>query len=386
MHPIPACINSGWKGASRLRFPDGNLGWLVTSHEIARTVLKNDAFSVTTSRNPAGINPERTAELQNRLKSLPVHTGVMLEHDPPNHTRLRRLAGAEFTIKRVKEYRPQVERIVDRQIEALLALGPGVDLVTEFSLPVAGGVHCVLLGVPEKDLAIFETASTTMMNWSLTVEERMEGYQRLCGYVANVIASKRHTPGNDLLSHAIHQNELSDDEMVGFAALLFEAGRDTTASMLSLGAMALMNHREQLAKMLDNSVPHDAVVDELLRYVTVFQLGAFARTASQDVVIEGTRIKRGESVIVSLWASNHDPAVFPEPDQLKVDRDARRHMAFSHGIHICLGQHLARLELSVGLSRLFERIPTLAPASAAEIEYVANDYAISGINFLPVTW
>jgi cytochrome P450 len=381
----------------RLRYSDGHIGWMVTSYQLARVLLADPRigvdFSIRRPRLPIGFpRAERIAELQELWspehdKSEAIWAGDMLVQDPPNHARLRRLHSAHFTVRRIGEYRARIERIVADRLDAMEQAGAPVDLYSEFALAISSMTICELLGVPYTDRERFEQPAAAHDAPNAGLEDMRTAWEAEIEYAREVIERKRANTGEDLLSELVATSELPPDELVGAARELFRAGHHTTASQLALSVFALLFDRERWETLRANPAMINGAVEELLRYLTIFQYGPIARTALEDIDLEGTVIKAGDSIHVSLAAANRDPSKFAEPDRCDVSRDASGHIAFGHGRHVCLGQHLARLELQISLAGLIGRFPTLRLAvPAEEVPMHTRDSMLHGVYQLPVTW
>lgn len=370
---------------SRLQYPDGHTGWLATNYTVAKAILSDPRFSITTQRPPVrGPRPDPLADITDLEKG--ALSKQLAFTDPPEHTQRRRILAGKFTARRVKAHRPIIERIVSDQIDHMMALGPPVDFVENFALPVPSRTLCALLGVPENDRHQFENPMKVIGNPDAAPDQLSQSIRDFINYARSSISGKRRNPSNDILSVLASYDELGELELAGIAMQLFAAGHDTTASMLALGTYALLAHSQWETIVLDPEKIGPAV-EELLRYLTIFQLGAFTRTASEDVEISGTLIRAGESITVALAAANRDPQVFESPDTLNVVRDGRRNLAFGHGIHKCLGQHLARLEIEISFRALIERLPTLNLALPSHRIPIHNEKMfIHGVEKLPVEW
>jgi cytochrome P450 len=370
----------------RLRYPDGHLGWLVTSHALARAVLADPRFSVRPPRRPVGGVERDVAVIEAGVDS-PGRSGELMGLDPPDHTRVRRALAAHFTAGRAEERRSQVERVVAGRLDAMELAGPPVDLVEAFARPVPSLVVCDLLGVPRTERERFEGPTAVMEDPRASGPEKIAASRRFLDYAREVIERKRAGAEGDLLSELIASRELSDDELLGVASQLFIAGHETTPGMLSLGALALLSDRSRWEALRAYPAAIGDAVEELLRYLTIVQVGAFTRTAREDVRLAGETIAAGEGVTVSLTAANRDPRRFPDPDRLDLRRGARGHIAFGYGRHVCLGQHLARLELQVGFAGLMARFPGLRLAVPAdEVPVHDGERFLHGAHELPVVW
>ena len=380
---ISLCVR---RPLTRLHYPDGHLGWLVTSHALARAVLIDPRFRVKPSRPPVG-DPRENALIADAAQNDRSRVGVIMALDPPEHTRLRHLQAPHFTSRRAREHRVELEQIVSDQLHVMEDLGPPADLVQAFALPVASAVICDVLGIPHDDRHSFERINATIEDPETSVDEKAKAIAEFSDYAYGLIARKRIQPTTDVLGELIAAGELTDDELAGIARMLVSAAHDTSATMLALSVFALLSERERWETLRTEPHAVPGAVDELLRYLTIVQLGAFTRTASEDVELEGIVIRAGEGVTVSLAAANRDPRRFAEPDRFHIHGDARGHVAFGYGRHVCLGQHLARLELEVGLTGLMRRIPSLRLAVAAEeVPLHSGKQFLYGVHRLPVTW
>jgi cytochrome P450 len=307
--------------------------------------------------------------------------------DPPQHTRYRRALGRYFTIRSCEQMRPWLEDVVDSHLDALESATPPVDLVSAFAAPVASLAICELLGVPHDQRDRFQRDSTTLFSLTATVDEGTAAMCALTDRLRDLVRRCRAQPGQDLLSRLVTTTDLNDDELAGTGVLLLSAGLDSVVNMLALGALAMLCHPDQMDPLRTGSATIDNAVEELLRYLTVFQFGV-PRTALEDVDLDldGHLIRAGECVTLSLSAANRDPRQFDHADELDVRRATTGHVAFGYGIHQCLGQNLARLELQVGLRALFRRFPTLRTAVPMEEIPLAADNGRYGVRRLPVTW
>ncbi|WLW57194.1 cytochrome P450 [Streptomyces sp. YU58] len=354
--------------------------WLVTRHEDARAVLSDPRFS---SRNTRpgfpGLQPTPP----------PPTPGQLFSMDPPDHTRLRRMLIPEFTFRRVEQLRPAIRTITGELIDSLVKQEQPADLVEHFTLPLPLLVICELLGVPYADRDFIHRQAAAFATVTAGPEVMRAGWAALFGHLQELLAAKSREPGDDLMSklatERVATGEATPAEAAGMLVQLLIAGHETTASMLSLGAIALLRHPDQLAALRadENLVP--GAVEELLRYLTVVHIG-MRRIATEDVEIGGVTVRAGEGVVVALQAANRDPAVFADPDTLDLTRDAGQHLAFGHGLHHCLGQSLARAELQIALPMLFRRLPGLRLTGTAPEEYAFEGRAIHGVRELPVAW
>jgi cytochrome P450 len=368
---------------SPLTFPDGHQGWLVTGYDAVRQVMADTRFS---SRQDLGVIhvPYETPGMPTPTEPSPQMPGLFIAMDPPDHTRLRRKLIGAFTVKRMKALEEQIVGIVEGQLDELAHLAPPVDLVKEFALPVPSLVICELLGVPYADRETFQANSAQFLVKDQTLEAKMAALVALNTYLGELVTGKRANPGEDILSDLARDEDLSIEELIGVAFLLLLAGHETTANMLGLGTFALLEHPGQLAELRANPDLMPDAVEELMRYLSVVDI--LFRYAVEDIELDGETIPEGSTVVVSMLAANHDPKRFDNPDTLDVHRKARGHLSFGHGVHQCLGQQLARIEMRAGFDGLLRRFPSLELAIPADEVKLRTDMNIYGVHALPVTW
>ncbi|GII65557.1 cytochrome P450 [Sphaerisporangium krabiense] len=382
-HPLdPPQDFTRWREDAPLRpmlFADGHVGWLATGYAASRAVLADPRFSndVQVTHPPI---PQRI-----RQQTLAKFPGFFLREDPPEHTRFRRLLTGQFTVRRMRLLEPRIEKITSDRLDAMEREGSPVDLVQSFALPIPSLVICELLGVPYSDHDRFQRDSSALLNLDNSIERAREAMESLLDYVRGLVARKREEPGDDLISGLIATGKLTDVEITGASVLMLVAGHETTANMLALGTYTLLRNPAQLAALRADPSLAEPAVEELLRYLTIVHLGP-VRTATEDVEIEGRTIRAGQSVTVSLSAANRDPGRFGDPDSLDITRQATGHLAFGHGIHQCLGQQLARIEMRIGYPALLGRFPGLRLATPGEEVAMRSNMAIYGVHRLPVAW
>lgn len=370
----------------RMRFADGQLGWLVTGYALGRSLLVDSRFSVANFILPLG-DPEVLAEIDQIERGMPESAGVLIALDPPQHTRIRRAAASYFTVRAVSEQEASIERIVAERLEAMRTAGAPVDFVPAFALPLSSFTICDVLGVPHADREQFEHPSAVLADPHASSADKRAALVDFSSYCRQVVAAKRATPGDDLLSDLIEKDELNEDEIVGLARQLFEAGHETTAAQLSLSVFSLLCERSRWEGLRQDPARVDGAVEELLRYLSILQMGTFSRTATEDVELGGAVIEAGEKVVVSIPAANRDPEKFDDPEELDLDRNAVGHVAFGHGKHMCIGQHLARLELRVALRGLLDHLPNLDLAVPVDdVRFYGGEHQLLSVEALPVTW
>ncbi|MBR7831079.1 cytochrome P450 [Actinospica sp. MGRD01-02] len=369
---------------AKVRLWDGSTPWLVTGFAEQRTLLRDARLSSDVTR----------PGFPTIVPVLPTAAGQGLSFirmDDPDHARLRRMVTANFAIKRVEAMRPAVQRIVDELIDGLLAGPRPVDLVEAFALPVPSRVICDLLGVPYADHGFFQDNSKVLIRRSVTAEERAAARTRLFDYLDGLIEEKTKRPADDLLSELaarVTAGELTRAEAAQMGVLMLVAGHETTANMIALGTFALLEYPGELARLRGDETDPDLVasaVNELLRYLNITHTGR-VRQVLADIEIAGEVLRAGDGVILANDIGNRDPAAFPDPDRLDLGREARNHVAFGFGVHQCLGQPLARLELQVVYGTLYRRIPDLRLAVEPADVPLKHDGFVYGVYELPVTW
>ncbi|AGZ44318.1 cytochrome P450 [Actinoplanes friuliensis] len=363
---------------ARVTLPTGEQVWALSRIDDVRTMLTDPRFSA--DRTHPGfphLDPGRRA-MAGALK------GMMVSMDPPEHGVARGAVMGEFTARKMAALRPQIQQIVDECLDTLLAGPQPADLVRALSLPVPSLVICRLLGVPYADHEFFQRSTEALLLRSTPPQQRQTALGGLYTYLQELIARKATEPGDDLLSRQLGEAAEPQD-VVSLAMLLLIAGHETTANMISLGVMMLLEHPDQLAVIREDPTKTPLAVEELLRYFTIGEF-SLSRVAVGDVELGGKHIRAGEGVVVLSNAANRDPAAFTDGDRFDVERGARHHIAFGFGAHQCLGQNLARLELQIVLDTLVRRIPGLRLAVPVDDLPFKDDANIYGLYELPVTW
>ncbi|MFG2726624.1 cytochrome P450 [Streptomyces canus] len=368
---------------SRVRLWDGSVHWLVTRYEDQRALYGDRRLSVDTTR--PGFPYLNEAFRETAAKNPP----SFLNMDDPDHARIRRMVTGAFTVKRIEAMRPAVQRMTDDLIDGMLAGPKPVDLVEALTLPLPSLVICELLGVPYEDHDFFQANSKVGLRRDVTAEAVRAAFGEIYQYLSGQIDAKLADPADDMLSELasrVRAGDLTHHDATMLGVLLLGAGHETSANMLALGILAFLEHPDQLAVVRDTDDPKvlASAADEMLRYLTVVHNGQ-RRLALEDLEIGGRSIRAGEGVIMPGATGNWQADVFPDPERLDVRRDARRHMAFGFGIHQCLGQPLARLELQVVYNTVFRRIPTLRRATDLDEIPFKDDGIVYGVYELPVT-
>ncbi|WP_437779053.1 cytochrome P450 [Sorangium sp. So ce1097] len=367
---------------AKVKLPNGRTVWAVTSHKHIRTILSDPRFS--SNRR----DPNFPTLAHERPPSSPLKP-LLLELDPPEHGAARRAVLGEFTVQRTNALGPRIQEIVDQHIDAMLAGPRPVDLVQALALPVPSLVICELLGVPYADHEFFQTRSALLVGQKTPADVIARSVGELMAYLGQLVASRVENPTDDLLGRQIQKQRESGgvdfEGLIGLSFLLLIAGHETTANMISLSTLVLLQNPEKLAALRQDPSKTVGAVEELLRYFTIAE-SALGRLATEDVEIGGVLIRAGEGVLALANTANRDPEVFESADELDLERGSRNHLAFGFGPHQCLGQNLARLELQIVIDTLFRRIPGLRPAVPVEELSFKDDATVYGIRELPVTW
>ncbi|MBB2911392.1 cytochrome P450 [Streptosporangium becharense] len=347
--------------------------WLVTRYADVREVMgDSDRFS--NILNPDVARPDYLVGNPNF-------------YDPPEHTRLRRFLSGDFTLKRVQEMRPRIEEIIEGCLDDMERSGPPTDLIQSFALPVPSLVICELLGVPYDDRADFQRQTNTLIDYSLPLQEQLAAQIEMHGYITGLVRRNRTAPGDNVLGRLVreHGDELSDEELGGIGATMLVGGHETSASMLGLGALLLLQHPEQAALVRDDPEVAGSAVEELMRYLTVAH-ASLPRRAVVDTVVGGQEVKAGEVVVCALPSANRDEALTADPGRFDVTRRPSPHVGFGFGPHQCLGQQLARLEMRIAFPALLRRFPGLRTAVPLEEIPFRTNAPVQGVERLPLAW
>ncbi|MEQ7127321.1 cytochrome P450 [Actinopolymorpha sp. B11F2] len=368
---------------SRIQLPSDVSVWFVTRYADARQVLGDARFS--NAATPPWLL--RLPMVKGSAEAAPTEPGSFIGFDPPAHTKFRRILAGAFTARRMSELRPRVTDIVTEHLDGIAGSAPPVDLVSAFAFPVPALVICELLGVPYADRDEFRDRSNLILDLSQPREQLLLAFKDMAMYLAGRVAAERRAPGDALLGRLVreHGEDLSDAELAGIGRLLLFAGHETTANMLALGTLLLLQHPEQAASLRDDPDAAAPAVEELLRYLTIAQT-AVIRTATEDLMIGDQQVEAGDYVMVSLPSANRDDALYSDPHTFDLARTPQPHVAFGHGIHHCLGAPLARMEMQIAFPALLRRFPTLRLAVNFDELKFRTMTTVYGIPELPVTW
>ncbi|MEO6702510.1 MAG: cytochrome P450 [Jatrophihabitantaceae bacterium] len=373
---------------TKVRLYDGTISWLITGPSEARALLSDPRTTNRTDFPNYPVLDERHLHMRATREMAKEEeggfAGALFGVDPPEHTRQRQFLIPAFTVRRVAVHRDEIQRIVDERLDEMLRQGPPADLITAFAAPVPTMVVCAYLGVPYADREQFQPAVRDLFD----PERADQAMADLTSYLEQLIEAKEVEPGtgllDDLVTNHVLTGALPRGELVAFALAILVAGTVTSTSTISLGTLALLDNPDQFAALSEDPSLVPGAIEEILRYISVVE--QLARVASEDIEIGGQLIKAGDGILVSFAGTNLDPSVTGHPDRLDVTRPPTNHLAFSHGIHHCIGRNLARLELDIVFRTLVSRVPTLRPAVPIEEIPYYDDATVPRLLSFPVTW
>ena len=356
----------------------GQPTWIVSRYQDIRAALVDPRLSANTI--PDSYNPE---DADNK----PV---IFARIDDPEHHRLRRMMTSSFTFRRTEAMRPQIQEMVDHYLGKMIDNGPPADIVRDFALPVPSLVIAQLLGVPAEDLELFQHNTTVGLDTKSTDEEKVQAFSAMYAYIQELVDRKGHEPCEDLISRLVTNyvatGQLNRETTAMTGVIMMQAGHETTANMIALGTVALLEHRdvfEQLGQTEDAAVIANAV-EELMRYLTIVH-AQVDRVATEDLSIGGQLIRAGDTVLMNLPAGNWDTEFADNPKAFEIERNTRGHLGFGYGVHQCIGANLARVEMQVAFATLARRLPGLKLAVSPDA-LKFKDADIYGMKELPVTW
>ncbi|MDQ0960206.1 cytochrome P450 [Streptomyces sp. B4I13] len=385
--PYPAYAELRERGRVIYYEPTGQ--WLVPGHADVTALLRERRLGRTYQHRFTHEEFGRTAPPAEQEPFHTLNDHGMLDLEPPDHTRIRRLVSKAFTPRTVERLKPYVHRLAGELVDGLVRAGGG-DLLSDVAEPLPVAVIAEMLGIPEADRGPLRPWSADIcgmyeLNPSQeTAARAVRASVEFTAYLRELIAERRKEPGDDLISGLIAAHDegdrLTEQEMISTAVLLLNAGHEATVNATVNGWWALFRNPEQLAALRADHSLVPSAVEELMRYDTPLQL--FERWVLDDIEIAGVTVPRGAEIAMLFGSANHDPAVFAEPERLDLTRVDNPHISFSAGIHYCIGAPLARIELAASMTALLERAPTLAPA--AEPRRKPN-FVIRGLEGLPVT-
>ncbi|WP_411551168.1 cytochrome P450 [Mycolicibacterium conceptionense] len=380
----PAPMLGNPKGLFRVKIWNGSTPWLITGHEEARTLFADSRISVDDRIDGfPHWNEHMLSTVDKRPRSV-------FTSDAEEHTRFRRMLSKPFTFRRVEGLRTAIQKITDECIDEILAGPQPADLVAKLALPVPTVVISEMLGVPYEDHEFFQEHANAGLARYAAADAMQKGAMSLHQYLINLVEEKQANPSEDAVSdlaERVTAGEISVKEAAQLGTGLLIAGHETTANMIGIGILALLENPEQ-ADFLRNAEDPKVIanaVEELMRYLSIIQTGQ-RRVALEDIEISGETIRAGDGVIIDLSPANWDAKAYPEPDKLDLSRDASQQLGFGYGRHQCVGQQLARAELQIVFHTLLRRIPTLRLAIPLDEVPFKHDRLAYGVYELPVTW
>jgi cytochrome P450 len=369
----------------RVQMQRGLHVWLVTRYADAKALMADPRLSKDNRRAQELFEQQLTATGGQRSEFAQSLSAHMLNSDPPDHTRLRKLVNKAFTAGTVSRLRPRIEQITAQLLDDIADAGT-VDLLDSFAFPLPITVICELLGVPGTEQDSFREWSNTIVS-AAPPERIQEVSTAMAAYLAALVAAKREEPTEDLLSDLVHASDegdrLSETELISMAFLLLVAGHETTVNLIGNGVLALLRHPDQLAALRADPALLPGAVEELLRYEGPVNI-ATLRFTTEPVRVGDVEIPAGAFVMVSLLSANRDGERFADADRLDINRPAGGHLAFGHGIHYCVGAPLARLEGEIALGALLRRFPGLSLAAAPAALRWRDSTLMRGLDSLPV--
>jgi len=370
----------------KVLLPSGQQAWAIMGYHQVRDVLADRSMSSEhTHPGFPTVFPVKRQRTEGQAPSLLTYSGM----DPPEHTFHRRIVGREFTDGRITQFRPRMQQIVDRHLSSLSCGPRPADLIEDLAEPITADVTSEFLGIPAGHQVAFRRLSKVLMGHGDTEHDVCQASVEFRAMLADLLARKEGCSDGGLLSRLIEtyqrQGRYDRLQMVEFAGALVTAGFETTVNMIALGTVVLLRHPDRRAEMLAEPGCMRRGLEELLRYLSIADL-VTARVALQGCEIAGFSIGAGDGVLALSASANHDPTIFERPDVFDIHRDASDHVAFGHGAHKCLGQHLARAELEIVFRALFREIPGLRLAVDDETLTMRDRGVILGPTAVPVTW
>ncbi|PPK41738.1 cytochrome P450 [Trinickia symbiotica] len=370
-----------------VRLWNGQKVWLVSRYDDVRQVLAEKRVS----NNSTHPNYPITYEARGTVKGMLASDGeppYFLHYDGDKHFEHRRMVARDFAIRPIKDMEPLVQAHIDELIDSMLdSPEKPVDLVRAFALPLPTRIISGMLGVPYEDMKRLQEATDNSSSFNQDPEEARAAVIELGQLIDDLVTAKEKSPGQDIISRLVVEQvrpgHLTRSQLLRMIRMLLIAGHETTANMISLITLYLLENDDLRARLTEDPSQMTQAVEEMLRYFTIAHL-ATCRVAIEDFEVAGTTIKAGDGIIALISSADRDGAHFSAPDEVNIDRPGRDHLAFGYGVHQCLGQPLARLELRLAVSTLLRRVPTLRLAASRD-SLQFKDY-FNGLQSLPVTW
>lgn len=365
----------------KVRVRNGSELWLLTRYEDVALALKDPRCSM----------DELQPGFPQRLNSSVVipRAQSFWRMDPPEHTRLRKMAMPEFTLRGARRWRPAIEELTERLLDEFLAGPNPADLVAGFALQLPARVIARIFGVPETDTEFFTDCTRRLLAQDGDPDDVFRSVVEVTEYLDRLGRQRAADPKDDLISRLEREHvatgEIEHEEAVAIARMMLIAGHETTAKQIALSVLILLENPDQRAQLEADPTLMPAAIDELLRFWSISEDNV-VRCAIEDFELSGAQIKSGDGMILAIPAANHDETVFPDPDRFDIHRDASKHIAFGSGPHYCPGATLATQEVEIALTRVFARMPQLALAVPFEELRFTFPTLVYGLRELPVTW
>ncbi|QHT45468.1 cytochrome P450 [Bacillus sp. SB49] len=358
--------------------------WLVTKYDDVKEMLKAPGFLKDQTKLI-----QRTPD-DDGDKEITIFENMMLDVDPPDHTRLRKLVQPYFHPKTIKELTPRISEIADDLIEQMKKKGGPVDLIDDYAFPLPIIVISEMLGVPAEDRDKFRKWSNSIVAASNEEDTDFAAdVEAFTTYLTDLFEKRKQNPTDDLVSYLIQTEEdgeqLSRQELYSMIFLLIIAGHETTVNLIGNTMLALFEHPDQLDSVKKDASLIPGAVEEGLRYYSPVDFST-ARWAADDMEFRGQTIRRGDMVLASISSANRDNDKFEKADTFDVTRKSNGHVAFGFGIHFCLGAPLARLEGNIALEKLFASLPAITIDPNGEAPEWRSIFLLRGLRSLPVTW
>jgi len=359
---------------------DGREAWMVTGFKESREILTHPNLS--SQRTHPGF-----PIVAPRFRSAIARNLALIAMDPPQHDIYRRYLNPHFSLKAVRRMRDDIEQVVRDFVDKIVEHGPPADLISMLAVPLPSLIICRHLGVPYEDHDFFQDSSGKIMLGS--EEDSTSAGQDLVDYLDKMTRREIDNPTEGLIGtlarERVQTGELTQDDLVAIALVLLIAAHETTSSTLALGMITLLEHPEQYARLRADMSLLPKAIEEIVRYVSTTDLVA-VRVAKGDIEIAGHHIEAGEGVLVSGTIANRDGAVHQRPEEFDVARSDTHHVTFGFGIHQCLGQNLARLQLELAFEQLITRLPDLRLAVDVDELPIHGAGTVQRVLNLPVAW
>jgi cytochrome P450 len=341
-----------------------NRGWLLVGYDEVQSVLRSPKVSSDLRRNKFFLWLLDAATGENPVPF--IDNPPMLNQDPPNHTRLRKLASAGFTSRYIQSLEPRIESFVNQLLDKIGSHGQ-FDVIASLAEPLPAMVIAEMMGVPDSDRHRFipwshDLTGATIIDRPDLIERAAIAEQEMRVFLQHLIEEKRHSPGDDFISRLVvaeaDNDQLTRDEVISTCILLLSAGHETTTRLIGNGLYLLITHPEQFSKLRENLSLLPNAIEEMLRFEPPVQMTL--RFVAEDHEFEGKKLKRGQMLMTNLAAANRDPKLFARPNEFDIERRDIRHVSFGYGIHLCLGLSLARLEARIAFKGLLDRFDAFA--------------------------